>query len=95
MKKLSLLLLLIFLLASCAPGTPSKIDEADEEPSAPVVIDEKTGLPINPETIPEGEFIVEGVINAVTVIPQDKPLFKIVTDSGIFIKSTHNPCHKY
>ncbi len=87
MKGRLLFFLVIITLAACAPTD----DNQAVETTIPVVLDEKTGLPLNPEFIPNGEFIVEGVINAVTVIPQDKPLFKIMTDTGQLFQINAQP----
>lgn len=46
------------------------------------VIDEATGLPLNPVTVPKGQFVVLGTITDVTLIPQDAPLIKIVAENG-------------
>lgn len=92
MKNWIIFLLTILIFTSCAPtNTSSENEQTDQEESVPVVLDEETGLPLNPEIIPDGEFVVEGVTNAVTVIPQDKPLFKIMTDTGIFYQINAQP----
>ncbi len=90
MKNWIILLLTTFIFTSCAPTNTSSENEQTEQ-EVPVVLDEETGLPLNPETIPDGEFVVEGVINAVTVVPQDKPLFKIMTNTGLFYQINAQP----
>lgn len=72
-------LILLTLLAACSPDGTS--GEPTAVPATPI-IDEATGLELNPVVIPEGEFVVQGVITAVTLIPQDEPLIKIMTDNG-------------
>ena len=57
------------------------VAEPTNVPATPV-IDEATGLEVNPAVVPDGEFVVQGTITAVNLIPQDEPLIKIVTDSG-------------
>lgn len=72
-------LLSLLLLAACTSGG------ADGEPTAvptTPIIDEATGLELNPVVIPEGEFVVQGTITAVNLIPQDEPLIKVTTENG-------------
>ncbi len=72
-------LVFLGLLTSCTVGSvPS---EPTAVPATPM-IDEVTGLELNPVVIPDGEFIVQGTITAVNLIPQDEPLLKIMTENG-------------
>lgn len=64
-----------FLVACTPAGEPTAV------PATPM-IDETTGLELNPAVIPEGEFVVQGTITAVNLIPQDEPLIKVMTDQG-------------
>ncbi len=85
MKRQTLWVLSLILLVACG-GSDSEQEPAAQSERVEVVyeIDEESGLPLNPpmNALPEGEFMVEGEITAVTLIPQDKPLFKIATESG-------------
>jgi hypothetical protein len=72
-------LLSLLLLAACTSGGTA--GEPTAVPATPM-IDEATGLELNPVVMPEGEFMVQGTITAVTLIPQDEPLIKIMTDNG-------------
>lgn len=73
MKRL-LLLLSVLLLAACG---------SEPEVTLPVEIDEATGLPLNPDPIPQDtEFIVEGVIRSMNLTPQTSPEFVISAPSG-------------
>ncbi|MBK8905401.1 MAG: hypothetical protein IPM53_29735 [Anaerolineaceae bacterium] len=69
-----LLLALMVLLAACG----SNGDTTPEE----YTIDEATGLPLNPETIPEGDFVVEGTIASMNLTPQSAPEFVLRVPSG-------------
>jgi len=92
MKIYPFLFLATWLFVACAaPNNVTENSQEIVEPTASIVLDEETGLPFNPEIIPEGEFVVEGVINAVTVIPQDKPLFKIISETGIVYQINAQP----
>jgi len=77
--------LALLLLAGCGA-------EATAVPPAPTPeTDSATGLPLNPVAIPAGEFIVEGEISAVNLIPQDAPLFKITTPNGAIFQINAQP----
>jgi hypothetical protein len=86
MKKfLFLWLLLVAALTACGGGGSTTTNGDEAEPEEVVVedeVDEETGLPLNPEIAPEGEFIIEGVISSLTLTPQDKPEFVIILPSG-------------
>ena len=45
-------------------------------------IDEATGLPLNPETLPEDDFVIEGTISSMNLTPQSAPEFVIRIPSG-------------
>lgn len=81
-KKIGFLLSLslLLILAACAPGGTAA--EPTAGPEATPVIDEATGLELNPVEIPDGEFMVQGTITAANLIPQDEPLIKIMTENG-------------
>lgn len=87
-----LVLLGVLWLAGCMQQTavptvaPLPVEEIDN-----LVLDATTGLPFNPEVIPQGSFIVEGPVNAVNVIPQDKPLFKVKLDNGVLYQINAQP----
>lgn len=72
-------ILSLWLLAGCAPAGGEATAVA---PTSTWQIDDATGLPLNPATLPDSQFIVEGMVTAVTVIPQNKPLFKVQIPSG-------------
>ena len=72
-RKLMLLALVLFLSACGANG-----DSNQEE----YTIDDATGLPLNPETIPEGDFVVEGTISSMNLTPQSSPEFVLKVESG-------------
>lgn len=81
MKKNANILLLLLLLVGCRLGG----DDVGEETAVPLeslTIDEDTGLPINPPDMIDGEFILEGEVIAVNLVPQDKPLFKLRMPDG-------------
>ncbi len=72
-------LLLLAMLAACTSGG------AFAEPTAvspTPAIDEATGLELNPSDILDVDFVVQGTITAVDLIPQDEPLIKIETPTG-------------
>ncbi|MAU01533.1 MAG: hypothetical protein CL608_30720 [Anaerolineaceae bacterium] len=69
-----LLIVVVVLLAACG----SDGEAAQEE----YTIDEATGLPLNPETIPEGDFVVEGTISSMNLTPQSAPEFVLRIESG-------------
>jgi hypothetical protein len=73
-------LVLLGLLVACSTGESSV--ESTAVPPGTAVIDEATGLELNPAVVPVGEFVVLGTITAVNLIPQDAPLIKVVTTSG-------------
>lgn len=59
---------------------PEEVVETEPES----IIDEATGLPINPaEYADVAEFIVEGEIYNLSLLPQDNPSFNIKTESGV------------
>lgn len=82
LKKMGLLfsLGLLFFMVACTSG--GEAGEPTAVPAATPVIDEASGLELNPEVIPDGDFVVQGDITAVNLIPQDEPLIKIVTENG-------------
>lgn len=65
---------LMVLLAACG----SNGNTAEEE----YTIDEATGLPLNPDTIPEGDFVVEGTIASMNLTPQSAPEFVLRSPAG-------------
>ncbi len=65
---------LMVLLAACG----STGDTAEEE----YTVDEETGLPLNPDTIPEGDFVVEGTIASMNLTPQSAPEFVLRSPEG-------------
>lgn len=69
-----LLAALVLFLAACGANG----DTVQEE----YTIDEATGLPLNPETIPEGDFVVEGTISSMNLTPQSSPEFVLSSPSG-------------
>jgi len=73
LRKLLLITFVVFL-AACGSGG----DSAQEEYS----IDEATGLPLNPEVVPEGDFVVEGTISSMNLTPQSSPEFVLRVESG-------------
>ena len=80
LKKIgSLGLILWGMLISCTTGVLS--NDPTAVPPTPIM-DEETGLELNPVVIPDGEFVVEGTITAVTLIPQDEPLIKVMAENG-------------
>lgn len=68
-----LILAFVLLLAACGSG-----DDIAEE----YTLDEATGLPLNPETFPEGDFVIEGTISSMNLTPQSAPEFVITADAG-------------
>jgi len=73
--RMFLLLILLIVLAACGGGNGGS---AEEE----YTIDEATGLPLNPETIPEGDFVVEATIASMNLTPQSTPEFVLRIPSG-------------
>lgn len=69
-----LLLALVLFLAACG----SNGDTTQEV----YTVDEATGLPLNPETIPEGDFVVEGTISSMNLTPQSSPEFVLSSPAG-------------
>ncbi len=72
-RKLLIVVFAIFL-AGCGSGG----DAVQEE----YTIDEATGLPLNPDTIPEGDFVLEGTASSMNLTPQTSPEFVITVPSG-------------
>lgn len=70
-----LLLILLVLLAACGGSAGGSAEEA-------YTIDEATGLPLNPDTIPEGDFVVEGTISSMNLTPQSAPEFVLRSPAG-------------
>ena len=70
------LLLIAFVLFFAACGSYG--EAAQEE----YRVDEAQGLPLNPETIPEGDFVVEGTISSMNLTPQSTPEFVLRVESG-------------
>lgn len=69
-----LLIVFVFFLAACGSGG----DSVQEE----YTLDEATGLPLNPETIPESDFVVEGTVSSMNLTPQSSPEFVLTVPSG-------------
>ncbi|MCA9954755.1 MAG: hypothetical protein H6657_14300 [Ardenticatenaceae bacterium] len=69
-----LLLILLVLLAACGANA-----ETSQET---YTVDEQTGLPLNPDTIPEGDFVVEGTISSMNLTPQSAPEFVLRSPTG-------------
>ena len=66
---------LILLLVAC--GSNGGSDSQEE-----YTLDEATGLPLNLETIPEGDFVIEGTIASMNLTPQTSPEFVLKGPSG-------------
>jgi hypothetical protein len=81
----------LFLLSVVGCTAVSPAETPVDEPQSPFILDEETGLLLNPEQISEGEFIVEGELIAVNVIPQDKPLFKVKAENGTIYQISPQP----
>lgn len=64
----------VILLAAC--GSSGDVEQEE------YIIDEATGLPLNPETLPEGDFVIEGTIGNMNLTPQSAPEFVLRVDSG-------------
>ena len=80
LKKMGLLSLVLGgILVACAPG--GAVGEPTAVSATPMM-DEATGLELNPVVIPDGEFVIQGTIAAVNLIPQDEPLIKVTTENG-------------
>ncbi len=77
-KSIILILVVVLLLAACGGGSSSGPSDEDVETE----VDPETGLMINPLQDPGGPFIVEGVINSLTLTPQTSPEFVIKADNG-------------
>ncbi|GAB4268294.1 MAG: hypothetical protein Kow0080_11100 [Candidatus Promineifilaceae bacterium] len=76
MKRILLIsLVLTFILAGCG-------GEAEIVNTTPDAVDAATGLPLNPNTIPDGPFIVEGTIANMNLSPQSAPEFVVRIPSG-------------
>ena len=73
MRKFLLIVFVIFLVACGSSG-----ESTQEE----YTLDEATGLPLNPETIPEGDFVVEGTVSSMNLTPQSSPEFVLTVPSG-------------
>ncbi len=74
-----LLVLSLLLATACTSGGAARAPTA--VPVTPM-IDEATGLELNPVVVPAGEFVVLGRITAVNLIPQNAPLIKIAAENG-------------
>jgi len=75
-RNLWFVLLLTILLAACGGnGSTDNATTTDE-------IDAATGLPLNPQVLPDGPFIVEGVIASQNLTPQTAPEFVVRVPSG-------------
>lgn len=75
-RYLIIMLALLLLAAGCGGGDSGGENEAVFE------TDPESGLPLNPETIPEGSFIVEGEITSLNLTPQTAPEFVVRAPSG-------------
>lgn len=73
LRKFLLIVFVIFLVACGSSG-----ESVQEE----YTLDEATGLPLNPETIPEGDFVVEGTVSSMNLTPQSSPEFVLTVPSG-------------
>lgn len=77
---------LVFALTACGGGAPAASTGNNgaiaEEGAIEEQVDVQTGLPLNPEQAPDGEFIIEGVVSSLTLTPQDKPEYVIQLPSG-------------
>jgi len=69
-----LLIAFVFFLAACGSGGESVQED--------YTLDDATGLPLNPETIPEGDFVVEGTVSSMNLTPQSSPEFVLTVPSG-------------
>jgi hypothetical protein len=70
------LLLMTFIVFWAACGSGGEVVQEE------YTIDESTGLPLNPEAIPDGDFVVEGTISSMNLTPQSTPEFVLRIDSG-------------
>lgn len=77
MKKVIGLFVLSLMLFMAACGSNGGSENQEE-----YTLDEATGLPLNPETIPEGGFVIEGTISSMNLTPQSSPEFVIKAPSG-------------
>lgn len=83
MKKIALLLLVCLLAACSGAGNEPQTDESAND-GITYETDEETGLPFNPSaTLSQSEFILEGELVDFSLIPQDKPVFKVSTPDGV------------
>lgn len=82
MKHFVMLVGLLVFVVGCRVGAGVGGGEETAVPLDSLTIDEATGLPINPPDVIDGAFILEGEVVAATLIPQDKPLFKVRTSGG-------------
>lgn len=73
LRKLLIMALVLFL-AACGSGGDAEQEE--------YTLDEVTGLPLNPQTIPDGDFVIEGTISSMNLTPQSSPEFVLSTPSG-------------
>lgn len=71
-----LITLLLGLVACSKQGVSSSLT-----PTTDSGLDPATGLPLNPDPVPAGQFIVEGTIISMTLL-QDNPEFVIRVPSG-------------
>lgn len=69
-----LIIALVLLVAACGSG-----GNGDQEA---YTLDEATGLPLNPQTLPDGDFVIEGTISSMNLTPQSAPEFVIRIESG-------------
>lgn len=91
MKKLQFLLL-VLLLAACSGGNNEPGAGETGDADITYETDEATGLPFNPSAaLSEGQFIVEGEVIDVSLIPQDKPVFKITTPQDVTFNIVAQP----
>ncbi|MCA9934141.1 MAG: hypothetical protein H6662_05475 [Ardenticatenaceae bacterium] len=72
-------LLLVFVLTALLTACGGNDNAAN---TVPVELDEATGLPLNPEVLPDGPFIVEGVVASQNLTPQTSPEFVVRVPSG-------------
>ena len=77
-RYLLLTLILLLFLAACG-GSGGANDSA---PADAGDTDADTGLPVNPETTPDGPFIIDGTIASINLTPQTAPEYVIRIPSG-------------
>jgi hypothetical protein len=84
--EISLLLTGCMILASCAAPAATAV------PPTPVLtLDDETGLPLNPPPATSGEYLIEGEVIALNLVPQARPLFKVRAANGTIYQFIAQP----